>query len=188
MAVSESLKASHNTFQPFIPRKSDGLSGCYHGNHYDSVLDIWANDYGSVDCRLALRQPNGGWGLDENVCSVHARTVHAARPHCANWTHALCTLHTRTVHTARTHRANCTHALCTLRARTVHAARTHCTHCTHSSLPALCTLHAHNVNICTVRMHAFRTLHTRTVNMRTVHTVRMHCAHCTVFWQDLCIN
>ena len=43
------------------------------------------------------------------------------------------------------------------------------------------------MNICTVHMHAFRTLHTRTVNMRTVHTVRMHCAHCTVFWQDLCI-
>ena len=56
-----------------------------------------------------------------------------------------------------------------------------------TSSPALCTLHAHTVNICTVRMHAFRTLHTRTVNMRTVHTVRMHCAHCTVFWQDLCI-
>jgi len=165
MAVSESLTASHNTFQLFIPRKSDGGSGCYHGNHYDSFFDIWANGYGSVDCRVALTQPNGGWGLDENVCSVHARIVHAARPHCAR----------------------CTHAFWTLHARTVHAARTHCTHCTHSSSPALCTLHAHTVNICTVRMHAFRTLHTRTVNMRTVHTVRMHCAHCTEFWQDLCI-
>ena len=107
MAVSESLTASHNTIQLFIPRKSDGGSGCYHGNHYDSFFDIWANGYSSVDCRVALTQANGGWGLDENVCSVHARIVHAARPHCAHGTHALWTLQ---------------HALCTLHARTVHAA------------------------------------------------------------------
>ena len=66
-------------------------------------------------------------------------------------------------------------ALCTLHAGT------HCAHCTQ----ALCTLHAHTVNICTVHTDAFCIFHTHSVNMRTVHTVHMHCAHCTVFWQDL---
>ena len=156
-SVSESLTASHNTFQLFIPRKSNGGSGCYYGNHYDSFFGIWANGYGSIDCRVALTQPIGGWGLDENVCSVHARIVHAAGPalcklhaltvhtarmHCARCTPALCTLHARIVHTARTHCAHCTHALCTRHARIVHAARTHCGHCTH----ALCTLHARTVH------------------------------------------
>ena len=117
-----------------------------------AFFDIWANRYGSVDCRVALTQPNGGWGLDENVCGVHARTVHAARPHCANCTHALCTLHARIVHAARPHCARCTPALCTLHARIVYTARTHCARCTH----ALCTLHA-----------------------RIVHAARTHCGHCT---------
>ena len=121
------------------------------------------------------------------LCKLDARTVHTARTHCAHCTHRLCKLAACTVHAARTHCAHCTQTLCMLHARIVHAARTHCTHCTHLPAPALCTLHAHTVNICTVRMHAFRTFHTRTVNMRTVHTVRMHCAHCTIFWQDLCI-
>ena len=134
MAVSESLNASHNTFQLFIPRKSDGGSGCYDGNHYDSFFDIWANGYGSVHCRVALTQPNGGWDLVENICILHASIVHAARPHCAHCAHALCT-------PARTHCARCKHALCALHARIVSAARTRCGHCTH----ALCTLHARTV-------------------------------------------
>ena len=75
------------------------------------------------------------------MCTLHARTVHTARTHCARCTHALCTLHAHIVHAARTHCAHCTHALSTLHART------HCAHCTH----ALCTLHAGTVH--TARMH-----------------------------------
>ena len=83
------------------------------------------------------------------LCTLHARTVHAARTHCARCTHAWCTLHARIVHTARTHCARCTHA------PTVHTARTHCAHCTHA--PTVHAAHTH----CARCTHASCTLHVR---------------------------